>query len=159
MRKIHLHTLRPFEWHRSFLPIEIGPRLSALFPTKAPGERGQASATQQDVNLPSSDGIKVMTGHGGGEEGAGGRGGIGGSCFDSSKVCVLTKTAEISMLPPPSTLHTQPTLTLAQQLNPSLCVPHSWMDLSAIGHEQRGIGRAVAKRGFFVRELKHNQLK
>lgn len=59
-----------------------------------------------------------------GEEGGGGvRGGDGGSCFDLSDICVAAKAAETSML-------ARSTLTLARELNPSLCVPHSYVDLS-----------------------------
>lgn len=68
----------------------------------------------------------------------GGRGfwsGDGGSCFDLSEICAVTKTTEISILALPPT---RPTLALARQLNPSLCVPHSCMDLSAMGQGQWG---------------------
>lgn len=75
--------------------------------------------------------------------------GDGGSCFDLSEICALTKTTEISMLALPPT---RPTLALARQLNPSFCVPHSCMDLSAMGQGQWGIDRVmITKQVFPVR--------
>lgn len=81
--------------------------------------------------------------------GGGGRGvwrGDGGSCFDLSEICAVTKTTEISMLALPPT---RPTLALAQQLNPSLCVPHSCMDLSAVGQGQWGVDRMMITKQVF----------
>lgn len=74
-------------------------------------------------------------GCGGEEGGLAGWGNNGGSCFDLSEICAVTKTTEISMpaLPP-----TRPVLALARQLNPSYCVPHSCMDLSAMRQGQLG---------------------
>lgn len=63
--------------------------------------------------------------------------GDGGSCFDLCEICAAAKTTEISMLALPPTW---PTLSLAGQLNPSLCVPHSCMDLSAMGQGAVGGG-------------------
>lgn len=76
----------------------------------------------------------------GGDEGGLEGGGDGGSCFDLSEICAATKTTEISTLALPPT---RPTLALARQLNPSLCVPHSCMDLSAMGQGQWGEGGGV----------------
>lgn len=76
----------------------------------------------------------------------GGFGGGDGSCFDLFEICSVTKTTEISVpaLPP-----TRPSLALARQLNPSLCVPHSCMDLSAMGQGQWGIDRMMITKQVF----------
>lgn len=77
--------------------------------------------------------------------------GDGRSCFDLSEICAHTKTTEISIRAlharPP--LHTRPPLALARQLNPSLCVPHSCMDLSAMGQRRWGVDRVMITKQVF----------
>lgn len=79
--------------------------------------------------------------------------GDGGSCFDLSEICAHTKTTEISIRAlharRPPLLHTRPSLALARQLNPSLCVPHSCMDLSAMGQRRWGVDRVMITKQVF----------
>lgn len=134
------------------LSNEIPSRLSALFQQFTPPLHTQASPPHHRAGRPWSgniSSIKVMTCHRSGGLWRGRMGvrrGAGANCFDLSEICALTKTTEISMLALPPI---RPSLTLAWQLNPSLCAPHSCMDLSAMGQGQWGVDRVMITKQVF----------
>lgn len=127
-----------------FLPIKWDPIWPvSAFPTKPSPTHTHVKTTHPHCDNPSrsdclfqpksDDWSQVMWVCGGGElVGAYEGGGVYercGSCFDLSEMCAADKHNRSFHSAPAAPPTPRPT----RQLNPSLCVPHSCMDLSALG--------------------------